>query len=427
MFNRTFVPALLFSSAIAVHATEWTQYRGPSGDGHTPDKITFPMGGAAPKQVWKTPSEGGFSSFAVSTGRAFTLILKDVDGAKQECLVALDAKTGKELWSAALNVADYVKGGDKDGGSGTPTNNGGDGPRSTPTTDGASVYVTSSHLVVSAFDAATGKVQWSHDLLTEFAGRNITWDNAASPLLEGGVLYVAGGGTGQSILAFNSKTGAVVWKAFDEKMTHATPVAATILNQRQIIFFLQSGLLSVEPKTGKELWRYAFDYKVSTAASPVVSGDIVYCSAGYGVGAGAVRVSNAGGAWKATEIYRVRTNKPLANHWSTPVAKDGYLYGMFQFKEYGNGPVKCVEIATGQVKWEQPGFGPGQVVLAGDRVLALSDAGELVAFEAKPAGYHELARFKILDGKCWTTPIVSNGQIFARSTKEAVCLDLSGK
>src|SRR5258708_39856331 len=108
----------------------------------------------------------------------------------------------------------------------------------------------------------------------------------------------------------------------------------------------RSGLLAVEPKTGKELWRYAFDYKTSTAASPVVDGDVVYCSAGYGVGAGAVRVSKEAGAFKVTEIYRARGNKPLANHWSTPVAKDGYLYGMFQVKEYGDGPVKCVDIKT---------------------------------------------------------------------------------
>jgi outer membrane protein assembly factor BamB len=425
MLHRTLVPAILLSSILGVHAADWPQYRGPSGDGHSPDKIVFPMGGAAPKQVWKTPSIGGFSSFAVSNGRAFTLSLRDVDGAPQECLVALDAKTGKELWFAALNVANFAQPG-KDGGSGAANNNGGDGPRSTPTTDGTNVYVTSSKLVVSAFDAASGKPVWTHDLMKEFSGRNIHWDNAASPLLENGTIYVAGGGEGQSVLAFDAKTGAVVWKAFNDQMTHATPVAATILGQRQIIFFTQLGLLSVEPKTGKELWRYAFPYKVSTAASPVVSGDIVYCSAGYDVGAGAARVSNAGGAWKATEIYRFRGNKPLANHWSTPVAKDGFLYGMFQFKEYGTGPVKCVDIATGQVKWEQPGFGPGQVILAGDRVLALSDTGELVAFDAKPTGYHELARWKVLDGKCWTTPVISNGLVFARSTKEAVCVNLSG-
>jgi outer membrane protein assembly factor BamB len=421
MLYRTLVPALLLSSALGVHAVDWSQYRGPSGDGHSPDKIVFPMGGAAPKQVWKAPSEGGFSSFAVANGRAFTLSLKDSEGAKQESVVAFDAKTGKELWFAPLNFPKYDGGGD----SGAANNKGGDGPRSTPTTDGINVYVTSSQLVLTAFNAATGKPVWTHDLLKEFAGRNIRWENAASPLLEGGVLYVAGGGPGQSILALDPKTGAVIWKAFDEMMTHATPVATTILGQRQIIFFLQSGLLSIEPKSGKELWRYPFNYSTSTAASPVVSGDIVYCSAGYGVGAGAARISKTAGLWKATELYRLRGNKPLGNHWSTPVAKDGYLYGMFQFKEYGSGPVKCVEIATGKVAWEQPGFGPGQVVLAGNHVLALADNGDLVAFDATPASYHEVARAKVLDGKCWTTPIISNGLVFARSTKEAVCLDLS--
>jgi len=422
MLHRTLVPAILLSSILGLHAADWPQYRGPSGDGHSPDKIAFPMGGAAPRQIWKAPSEGGFSSFAVANGRAFTLSLKDSEGAKQESVVALDAKTGKELWFAPLNFPKYDGGGD----SGTANNKGGDGPRSTPTTDGTNVYVTSSQLVLTAFNAATGKPVWTHDLIKEFAGRNIRWENAASPLLEGGVLYVAGGGQGQSILALDPQTGAVIWKAYDEMMTHATPVATTILGQRQIIFFLQSGLLSIEPKTGKELWRYPFQYSTSTAASPVVSGDIVYCSAGYGVGAGAVRVSNAAGAWKATEIYRLRGNKPLGNHWSTPVAKDGYLYGMFQFKEYGTGPVKCVEIATGKVMWEQPGFGPGQVVLAGNHVLALADNGDLVEFDAAPASYHEVARAKVLDGKCWTTPVISNGLVFARSTKEAVCVNLSG-
>ena len=100
---------------------------------------------------------------------------------------------------------------------------------------------------------------------------------------------------------------------------------------------------------------------------------------------------------------------------------------MFQFKEYGSGPVKCIDIVNGTVKWEQPGFGPGQVILAGDRILALSDKGEIVLIEATPAAYKELARADVLDGKCWSTPILANGRIYARSTKEAVCLDVSGK
>ena len=135
----------------------------------------------------------------------------------------------------------------------------------------------------------------------------------------------------------------------------------------------------------------------------------------------------AGGKWEAKEIYRVPGDKQIANHWSTPIAYKGELYGMFQFKQFGAGPIKAVDVTTGDVKWEREGFGPGNVVLAADKVVALSDAGELVLFDPKPDAYTEVARAKILDGKCWTTPIVAEGRIFARSTKEAVCLDASGK
>ncbi len=419
---RTLLPLVALSASIA-HAADWPQYRGAASDGTTPERISKPWSSNGPKQVWKAPSEGGFASFAVGGGKAFTLALKEADGAQQECLIALDANTGKELWFAPLNFAKYDGGGND----GTRDNKGGDGPRGTPTIVGNTVVTMSSQLVLRCFDTATGKVLWTRDLAKEHSGRNIRWQNAASPLLEGGLLYVAGGGAGQSILAINPKNGSVVWKGFDETMTHATPVAATIANQRQVIFFTQSGLLSVDPKTGKELWRYAFDFRISTAASPVVYKDIVYCSAGYGVGAGAVKVSNTGGNWEVKELYRKRGDKPLANHWSTPVVKDGFMYGMFQFKEYGKGPVKCVDIATGEVKWEKEGFGPGHVILAGDQVLALSDEGHLVLIAADPRGYKELARADVLDGKCWTTPVLANGRVYARSTKEAVSLDVSGR
>src|SRR6185369_10918779 len=267
---------------------------------------------------------------------------------------------------------------------GAADNKGGDGPRSTPSVDGNLVYVNSHKLVVSCFDADSGKPVWSRDLVKDNAGRNITWANAASPLIEGDLVYVAGGGAGQSLLALNKATGEVVWKAHDEKMTHATPVAATILGQRQVIFFTQSGLVSVNPKDGALLWKHPFRYSTSTAASPVVSGDIVYCSAGYGVGASAARISKAGDAFKATQLWSTQGNKPVANHWSTPVVYNGHLYGLFSFKEYTDGPMKCVDLATGAVKWEHPGFGAGQVILAGDTVVALSDKGEIVQVQANP-------------------------------------------
>ncbi len=107
--------------------------------------------------------------------------------------------------------------------------------------------------------------------------------------------------------------------------------------------------------------------------------------------------------------------------------KNGFLYGMFSFKEYGDGPLKCVDIATGKVMWEKAGFGQGNVILSGDTIIALADDGQLVLVAANSREYTELARAKVLDGKCWSTPVLSNGRIYARSTKEGVCLDVSGE
>lgn len=406
-----------------LNAADWPQYRGAKTDGTTAERVATSWPATGPAVVWKVPSTGGFSSFVVGKGRVFTQELREVESAQQETLVARAADTGKELWQQALGTMKINDGGQ----SGAKGNDGGDGPRSTPAIDGNRVYTLSAKLVLTCFDAASGKTVWRHDLLKEHAGRNISWMNAASPLVEGKLVIVGGGGPGESLIAFNKDSGEVAWKAFDEKITHATPVVATIHGTRQVVFFLQSGLLSVDPKTGAELWRHPFPYKVSTAASPVVAGDIVYCSAGYDVGAGAARISHSGGKWTAEPVYRFPGNKPLANHWSTPVLHNGNLYGMFQFKEYGSGPVKCVDIKTGTVKWEKPGFGPGHVILVGDQVMALSDAGDLVLFKADPTGYQEVARATVLSGKCWTTPVVSNGRVYARSAREAVCLDLNPK
>jgi outer membrane protein assembly factor BamB len=403
-------------------AADWPQYRGPNHDGVSSERIAkWPAAG--PQVLWKATTTDGFSSFSVSGGKAFTIVARQVEGAPREVCVAFDANNGKELWAAPTGIAKYDHGGD----SGTPDNQGGDGPRSTPSVDGDRVYVFSAQLRLVCIDANTGKEVWTKDLIKEYNGRTISWQSAASPLVDGEAVFVAGGGPGEALLAFNKKDGSVVWKSEDDRMTHATPVAATILGQRQIIFFTQSGLVSVAPPTGKVLWRYKFPYKTSAAASPVVAGDIVYCAAGYDVGAGAAKITRTSDALTATELWRSPGNKPVANHWSTPVYYDGHLYGVFTVRGFGQGPMKCVELTTGKVLWEKEGFGPGNVVLAGNQVLALSDAGELVLVETNPKAFTEVARAKVLDGKCWSTPAVSGARIYARSTKEGVCLDVSGK
>jgi outer membrane protein assembly factor BamB len=419
---KNFMFPVLLAGACSIPALggDWPQYRGPNHDGASSETIPTKWPAGGPTQVWKTPLKNGFSSFALGGGKVYTLVTRTIEGGNQEACVALDAATGKELWAAPLGIAKYDSGGD----SGAPGNNGGDGPRSTPAYDDGKVYAFSAHLLLKCLNAADGKEIWSCDLMTKHAGHNIHWESAASPLVEGDLVYVAGGGPGEALLAFDKKDGHVVWKGQDDTMTHSTPVAATILGTRQVIFFTGKGLVSVAPTTGEVLWRFAVKASGAGGTSPVVSGDVVYCSMAYNVGTAACKVSKAGGTWSATQLWRVPGNKE-ANHWSTPVAINGYIYGLFDQAKFATGPLMCVEIATGQVKWSQAGFGPCGITAVGGNLLVLSDAGDLVLVKASPDAYTEMTRAHVLSGKCWNSVAISDGRIYARSTKEGVCLNVS--
>jgi outer membrane protein assembly factor BamB len=424
MANRaltfTLTTAWTMALSCAVSAADWPQFRGPNHDGASSEKILTAWPAAGLPAIWKEPMTDGFSGITLDGGKAYTLEARELNGAEQEVCVALDANTGHELWAEPLGVAQYDGGGD----SGTPDNNGGDGPRSTPACDGGKVYTYSSRMVLKCMDAASGKQIWACDIKGEYAGHNIHWESAASPLIEGNLVYVAGGGAGEALLAFDKNNGKLVWKGQDDKMTQSTPVSATILGVRQVIFFTQAGLLSVAPDTGAVLWRFPFRFSVATAISPVVCGDIVYCSAAYGIGTSACKISKTADGFAAEQVWHQPANV-LANHWSTPVYSEGYVYGISGQAKYGKAPLVCVEAATGKVVWSQPGFGPGGCTLVDGCVLVLSDSGDLVLVKATPAAYQEMARSHVLAGKCWNAASVSNGRIYARSTKEGASLDVS--
>lgn len=408
---------LLVLISSTASAADWPQYRGPAWDGKSQEtigEVAWPKSG--PKVIWKQPAALGFSSFAVAGGRAFTLVAeKNSKGALSQTVVALDAATGKEQWRYAMSRSKYQGGGD----AGARDNQGGDGPRTTPTVDGDRVYVYDSKLKLACLNAVTGKLVWRHNIRKDFGGRNVTWDNAMAPVIDGDSLFIVGGGRGQSVLAFNKQTGEEIWKSGDEKMTHATPMLATIQSKRQLVCFLRPGLVAYDVSDGTELWRTAYPFNVSTAAMPVVVRDLVYCSAGYGVGAGLFRITPD---LRVEDVWQ-KTNE-LMNHWSTPVLLDGHLYGIYGVKKYGKAPLQCVELATGQIKWKQAGYGPGNCILAGDKLVVLTDTGELTVVAATPASYQELARADVLEGKCWSTPALVDGRVYLRSTKEAACVEL---
>ncbi|MBI3877300.1 MAG: PQQ-binding-like beta-propeller repeat protein [Verrucomicrobia bacterium] len=177
----------IFLTATAAFAVDWPQYRGPNLDSTTSEKISSHWSAAGPKQLWKVPTTDGFSSFVVSGGKVFTVVRRTVETVPWEVCVALDANTGNGLWATPVGLSKYDT---EEGNSGAPDNKGGDGPRTTPSVDGNHVYVMSGHLALHCLDAATGKEVWKHDLKEEFAGREVRWQNAAAPLIEGGLVLV---------------------------------------------------------------------------------------------------------------------------------------------------------------------------------------------------------------------------------------------
>ena len=408
---------VLAAFSVQLNAADWTQFRGPNSAGISSESGLNFDGLARAKAVWTTPMTNGFSSITTNGDTVYTLIS---DGGNEHC-IAVNAATGEQLWkSVALGSSDYGNGG---GNAGARGNNGGDGPRSTPTISNGKVYALTAELILSCLDASTGKVAWQRNLVQKNGGRLPKWKNAASPIIEGDSIFVNCGSAKGAFLAINKNNGEVIWSVGSDEMTHSSPVLATIHNVRQVIFFAKSGLVSCDVNSGKVLWKQAFKFNVSTAMSPIVDGDVVYCSAGYGVGSGAFRVSPSGNGFNVENLW-FKVGNTLANHWSTPIVKDGHLFGLFGFKKYAECPLMCVNIRTGEVKWEKKGFGPGGVTLSGDTLVVLGDEGQLVAVKATTAGYQEVGRVDLLDGKAWGTPTISNGRVFARTTKEGLCLKL---
>jgi outer membrane protein assembly factor BamB len=399
----------------AALASDWTHIMGPSINRKSAEAAPA-WDGKAPRKVWEIPAEGGFSSFVTGDGKAYTVVAAD----GRETVIAVDRQTGKKLWETKLAArTHYDRGGDR----GVPGNDGGDGPRATPVFAGGQVFVFGAEFDLYALKSATGEVVWKKDLLKDFGGRQIDWSNAATPLVLRDRVIVAGGGANQSHLAFRTDTGAVLWKSGSYRATHSTPIVTTIHGKEQVLFMTDRGVVSRDPADGKELWLYPFPFSTSVAASPVVWNDIVNCTAGYGVGGGACQVTLKDGKWEVTELWRSPGNRETASHWSTAVALDGYLYGCYGHNQLGGGPLKCIDIRTGKVMWQKPGFGHGQVILTRDnKIIAVSDAGVLAFIDPSPDAYKEIARSDVLDGKVWSSPALSDGQLFLRSTTEGVCL-----
>jgi outer membrane protein assembly factor BamB len=408
---RKWTAACLSLTVFAAEARDWPQYRGPNHDGVSTDLISKQWTGTATNALWRVFLGNGVTGFTVSGGRVLTQVHRDADGADMEVCVALDSTTGAELW--ATPVDDIVA---YDGGVGSTD----DGPRSTPTLDGESVYVLTSYLKLLRLNAANGVLVWSNDLRITYGGNVIGWQNAASPLIENGLIYLNANCGTSTLMALRETDGSLAWRSQNEAMTHSTPVLTTMNGVRQLIFATQNGLVSLDPQTGSLLWQtnYPFGYTTSLAASPAVYSNLVFITGQYGQGSAAFEILYT----NATHVpRRLWSSTAHQSHWSTPVCYQGCVFGQFTPDDW-RAQLRCLDLRTGAVKWAVDNFGRGSVLLVDDHLLVITERGDLVLARPNTNAYTEVTRFLAMPyfhtdtNKCWNAPAVSDGKVYVRST-----------
>jgi outer membrane protein assembly factor BamB len=400
LFALLVVSASLFQSF--AHAVDWPQWRGANRDGVSDEEISpATWGKDGPKQLWKKEVGMGTSSVAVSGGRLYTVGNKG----GSDVVFCLDAATGAEIWRHSypqpLEIdADREREG---------------GPAGTPAVDGDKVYTLSHEGDLFCLSAANGEVLWSKNLQRDFGGKRQHWGYSGSPLVDGNLVILDAGGLGASTVALDKTTGALKWKAGHDQAGYSSPVAFDLAGIRCIAVFKANALVGLNAANGEELWRYRWetDYDVN-APTPIVSGDKIFITSGYGTGCALLQVSPE----KVMVLWR---NKNMRSQLASPVLVQGYIFGIDG--NVGKGELRCLELGNGQIKWTRK-TGGGTLIAASGYLLALSERGELIVAEAAPTSYREVARWQVLGGLCWVAPAVADGKIYCKNNQGTlVCLD----
>lgn len=380
----------------------WTDFRGPSRDGRYEQEPIQTDWSLNLKPLWKQPVGGGYASFTVARGRAFTIEQR----AGQEVAAAYDVTTGRELWTTSWNAL-------------FKESMGGDGPRATPTWHDGRVYVLGATGELRALDEASGKTLWRTDILEDAGAENIQWGMSGSPLIVGDTVVVLPGGTNNnSVVAYDLNTGKRRWGALGDRASYSSPMLVTLAGVRQILAFTATRLVGLSPDKGELLWEFPWktQYEVN-ASQPLLAGpDRVFVSTGYGTGAAMLQLAaDADGRLTVRELWR--TNR-MKNQFTSSVLHEGFIYGLDE------SILACIDASNGDLKWKGGRYGYGQIMLASGHIIVLTEQGELALVRPHPGAHNELARLPAIEGKTWNHPAISDGVLLIRNANEMAAFDL---
>jgi outer membrane protein assembly factor BamB len=404
--HSLFVAALAITHGAA--AGDWPQILGPSRNGvATGERLVEKWPASGPKVLWRYKLGSGYAGPAVAQGRV--VVFHRVGNSERvECL---DAASGKSVWKADF-AATYRGGVDPD-----------TGPRCVPLISGDTAYVFGAAGDLHAVDFATGNKRWSRALYEDYGGDEGYFGAGSTPLLLSNRLMVNVGGRGAGLVALDPANGKTLWKTTDEAASYSSPTAAKIGPQVEALFITRMNCVLANPNSGQTKTLFAFGKRGPTvnAATPLVLDGQVFATASYGVGAELAPLSGQTSrpVWSSDDV--------LSSQYTTPVYYKGFLYGNHGREDVGVAELRCVEAATGKVRWKQPDYGVAHLILAGDKLLIQHADGRLALALATPDKYQQLASATITREPTRALPALANGRLFVRTGSgggELICLEL---
>jgi outer membrane protein assembly factor BamB len=401
-----------------ITADDWPQFRGPNRDGVSKEKgllQEWPEKG--PPLEWSAKGlGGGYSTVSVAKDRIYTLgNLPDKEKKRGTLsyLIALNRKNGEIVWTAEVGRA----GGDLG---------------CTPTVDGDRIYALGQFGDLVCIDK-DGQRVWQRDLVKDFGGVKGGWSYCESPLVDGDRIVVTPGGKKSTIVALDKLTGKTIWECpidirgeHTEQAGYSSVVIATVGGNKHYVQLFNGGLVGVGTD-GKLLWTHEkLGRNTANVPTPIVIGDTIFSSIGYGRGASLVKLKADGQAVSVEEIYYKRE---LTNKHGGVIKVGDFVYGDTD----DSGHPFCADVKTGKVVWKRKDQGDGRdsasVTYADGRIYLHYQNGYVALVKAVADDYEEVGGFTPpkLNGSSWAHPVVSDGRLYLREGDMLYCYDVRKK
>jgi outer membrane protein assembly factor BamB len=395
--------------AAATAAGSWPQWRGPNRDGISADRgllQTWPADG--PRKIFTAAGMGiGFSSVAVTGGRIYTM----GDRRDGQYALAFNEADGKPIWATRVGEVHQDEYG---------------GPRGTPTVDGNLVFVLASEGTLVALEAATGRHLWSKSLTRDYLAPTPGWLFAESPLVDGPHVLVSPGSRRAAIVALDKTTGKEIWRsaqsAYGNGGVEGPDYSSIVISNgggvKQYVRLEGRGVIGVRASDGQFLWGYnRVANGTANIPTPIVSGNFIFASSGYQTGAALLELTPAPDNRVTVAERYFLEGRTFQNHHGGMVLIGGHIYSGHG---HNAGFPMCIEMASGKVLWggnfRNDGSGSAAVTAADGHLYFRYQNGLMMLIEATPTAYREKGKFQIpgVRNPSWSHPVVTGGRLYLR-------------